>query len=572
MPLPAEGTLWPPESLAPAFVKFNEHDAWYTGDVPRLMTFYQNETIIGATRTRAGEAYSGGIISIASKGLSRLFWGKRLDPRTTRTALHVPLAADVSTMVSDSLWAEPPEFTAQILDVTGDRVAAPDVTQTRLDLICNAPDPQMMFNEAGELVSALGGTYYAVEWNTANADNVYIVAHDADTCVPVWSAGHLQSATFWTSYLHDDELYRHLEVHEVGSITHGLFRGGAGELGVQVPLNTIEETTWLITPGQGKIIDGMQVVLQTGIKRLTVAFQPNVRKNRDFRKMGGGLAMLGRSDYAGVEPELNALDETWSSLMRDLKVARSRVYVDESLLKTRGPGHGATWDEEQEVYTTLRSLAAPDGATITAQQFDIRVAEHTQTALELTKIILRNAGLGSRDYEEQTSEQLTATGELLANKREETSRDKRIRYATAATTYIASVALELDGILFPGMGGKADILVSAEFPETQQQDPLKEAQIIHLLAAAGAIATDTKVRRANPDWTEPQIEEEVAKIKAEAPAPAAMPSFPLPQLGYQAPDDDEDFEPNQDDQDDQNVADPADVTVSGYGPDVPLPD
>lgn len=570
MPLPAESSVWPPEHLALAFAKFNEHDAWYCGDVPRLMNLYSNETVIGATHSRNGEAYSGGIISIAQRGLSRMFWGRRLDPRTTRTALHVPLAADVSTMVSDSLWAEPAEFSAAIMDLSGDRVPADDATQSRLDLIANSPDAQMMYNEAGELVSALGGTYYATEWNVANTENVYVVAHDADTAIPTWSAGHLQSVIFWTSYVFDDELYRHLELHEVGAITHGLYRGGVGELGLQVPLNAIEETSWLTTPAQGKIIDGMQVTLQTGIKRLTVAFQPNVRKNRDYRKLGGGLSMLGRSDYAGVEPELNALDETWSSLMRDLKVARSRIFVDESLMKNRGAGQGASFDEEQEVYTILRSLAAPDGKTIDAQQFDIRVEEHTQLALELTKVVLRNAGLGSRDYEEQNGGDLTATGELMADKREETSRDKRIRYATAATTYINSVALELDGILFPGMGGKPDVLVGAEFPATQQQDPLKEAQIIGLLNAAGAIALKTKIKRANPDWDDDRVDEEAEQIQAEAPATPVMPTFPLPKFGYQ--DAEQSDEPFEDDQNDQTASDPDDVTGADRGNSaVPIP-
>lgn len=41
---------------------------------------------------------------------------------------------------------------------------------------------------------------------------------------------------------------------------------------------------------------------------------------------------MGRSDYKGVEPMLNAFDETWSSWMRDLKVGRARIFVPEAMI------------------------------------------------------------------------------------------------------------------------------------------------------------------------------------------------------------------------------------------------
>jgi len=48
--------------------------------------------------------------------------------------------------------------------------------------------------------------------------------------------------------------------------------------------------------------------------------------------------------------------------------------------------------------------------------------------------------------------------------------------------------------------------------------------VVSLLDAAKAINLDTKVRRANPDWGEPRIAEEVAKLRAEHGTPAPDPA------------------------------------------------
>lgn len=522
MPLPEAGSAWPPKQIAPAFHRMNEHDAWYVGDIGRLQDIYSTDRV-EATHSRNGVAYSGGLVGTFGRGLSRMWWGRRsISDSSPRTAVHFPLAADVATMVSDSLWAEPAVYTAGVVGAGGKRSAAPELTQSRLDLIMNSPDARMMLSEAGEPCSALGGTFYTADWNPDIADHVYVTAHDADSAVPEWAGRRLRAVTFWSTYVHGDQVYRHLERHERGVILHGLYEGLDEELGDRVPFDVIEETRWLA--GLSSAAAPLDVVLPTGIRRLTVAYQPNVRPSRELRRAQGGLSMFGRSDYQGVESQLNQLDETWSSWMRDLKVARSRVFVDESMLKSRGFGQGASWDEEQEVYTILKSMAAQDNKQIEAHQFDIRVAEHERTALGLTRAILRNAGLGSRDYDDNVSGQITATGENRLEKREETSRDKRIRYAAATTTDIASVALELDRLIFPGKGGGADIQVNAEFPSTQQSDPEKDARVISLLDAAKAISLDTKVRRANPDWDEPRIAEEVARLRAEQGAPAPDPA------------------------------------------------
>lgn len=319
-------------------------------------------------------------------------------------------------------------------------------------------------------------------------------------------------------------------------------------MGAPVPLETIEQTRGLAAMvGQGATLDGFVLNIPTGIQRLTVAYQPNVRKNRDFRKAPAPLRYLGRSDYAGNEGVLSSLDMVWSSYMRDVKAARSRLFVAEDLANITGPGRAATWDDEQEVFLQLKSLSALDSKNLVdAQQFEIRFAEHEAAILSLTKTLLRSAGLGTRDYDPRgEGAQLTATGELQRNRREETTRDRQKRYATNAVGYIMSVALEMDAIVYTGRGGAAGVTVDLDFPAEQQEDQEQTARVIAMLETARAISLETKVRRANPEWDDTEVREEVERIRKENPPVAdalrnAQPA-PNPQADPSAEDEDADL-------------------------------
>src|SRR5205085_1548181 len=94
----------------------------------------------------------------------------------------------------------------------------------------------------------------------------------------------------------------------------------------------------------------------TGIDKLTASYVPNMRPNRRYRGLD-----LGRSDYQGVEDLLDALDETWTSWMRDLRLGRGRLVVPEAYLQSLGRGQGADFDADREVYAALEM--PPTGAS-----------------------------------------------------------------------------------------------------------------------------------------------------------------------------------------------------------------
>ena len=134
MALPVAQSAFPPKEYAPAFDRMVEHDAWYSGDIGTLASIYAYDRP-NVYHIHKGEQRRGGLAAAFQNTLSRLFWGKPVTAGQTRTALHIPLAADVATMKSDMLWAEPATFTAHI-EGGAKLVAAPAATAGRLDLMC----------------------------------------------------------------------------------------------------------------------------------------------------------------------------------------------------------------------------------------------------------------------------------------------------------------------------------------------------------------------------------------------------------------------------------------------------
>ncbi|MDQ0894437.1 phage portal protein [Agromyces ramosus] len=498
MPLPLPNTAWPPAPWDYAYRVYAENEAWYLGDTDALERIYRREE--QRTRpdyVRNGQPMRGGIVGAAT----RMFWGRPVPAGQSRTRIHIPAPADLATLSSDLLFSEPPE-----VKLTEENVA--EKTKSRLDLIANSDDVHAMFNQMGELKAALGAAVLTTVWDTDVADHVWLEASAADVIIPEFRKGKLIACTMWTEYRQDNVFWRHLERHEIGSIEHALYEGTETNIGRRVPLTERTETEYL-----AKVINADSVI-ETGIDRLTVSYNPNM-PTRAWRKKGE-LAYTGRSDFAELHPLFDALDETWSSWMRDLKLGAGKILVPESVLQSLGPGAGSYFDAGQEAFVGLNAPGDPDKMKLDQVQFAIRVDDHEKTAHAIYREILRAAGYSQSAWGDYGSEkQQTATEVEDRDKASERTRDKKALYDKQAISRQVSVALELDGKLFPGKGGGRFELPIVEFPDVSQEDPEKLARTLSLLDAAGAISTEQKVRRANPDWDDEQVDVEVAKIRSE---------------------------------------------------------
>lgn len=500
MPLPLPNSSWPPAPWDTAYKAYEENEAWYLGDVKTLEALYGNSQAVRPSHRVRGQDRTGGVVG----AMSRFFWGRPVPDGENRTRLHVPAAADLASIASDAVFSDPPEV--QLLEDT----KIPETAQARLDLIANSDAAHAMYNTMGELKSVFGATVIVSEWDTSIADNVWLSTYGVDIVIPEFRKGKLVAATMWTEYRNGNVYWRHLERHEPGMIEHALYEGSADKLGRVVPLQDRPETAYL-----AGIVNADSRIL-TGIDRLTVSYNLNA-PTRAWRKKGD-LAFAGRSDFAGMHPLFDALDETMSSWMRDLKLGGGKLLLDQALVDTLGgPGAGGGFDMGREAILALNMPNMGGQKLIDKVQFEIRVDDHERTANYLLKKIFRSAGQGVRGIGIGNDEagDVTATGELARDKREEITRNKKILYDKQAIAEQSSVALELDGKLFPGKGGGRFDLPLVVFPDVSQVDPEKNARTIQLLDAAAAASIQRKVELANPDWDEKLVTEEVARIKEE---------------------------------------------------------
>ncbi|RLU85935.1 phage capsid protein [Streptomyces griseocarneus] len=474
MPLPDSNAAWPPQQFADYLAEMRVNDAWFSGDRRRLAAVYRDQ-------------------AHREDGRRRL-WGRRhAQPGRRDTRLHVPLAGDIATASGDLLFAEAPTFT--VTDTA---------TQDRLGEIVEAGGIASTLLEAAEVAAALGGVYLRVTWDASLAARPLLTAVHADAALPEFRWGHLVGVTFWHELASDGAtVLRHLERHEPGRILHGLYQGTRERLGTRVPLTEHPELAPLADS-----LDAEGDGIPTGIDALTAAYVPNMGPNRLHRG-----SPVGRSDYAApVYDLMDALDETWSSWMRDVRLARSRIIVPDAYLRDHGPGRGASWDEDREVWQAL-NIPPTEGAGITLSQFAIRVTEHQATADSIVQQAIRSAGYSEATFGLGDQSAATATEVKARQRRSIITRAKKARYWGAPLADILHVLLMLDQRLFtPGLVPERPRVTISD---SVSEDPQSTAQTLTLLAQAQATSTETRVRLLHPDWDETAVREETDRILIE---------------------------------------------------------
>ncbi|WP_445269590.1 phage capsid protein [Streptomyces sp. DSM 41634] len=477
MPLPNNGAPWPPPALARPYRQIRIDDAWYSG---------QHERLAAAYRTSA-----------ARRDGRRRLWGRDRDQQQSLPdhRLHIPLPGDIAGASADLLFAEPPVLT----------VSDP-VTQDRLDELAESDGIANALLEAAEVCAALGGVYLRITWDRSLADRPLLTSVHPDSAVPEMRWGRLSAVTFWHELTSTSAtVWRHLERHSPGWIEHALYEGSPDNIGTRVPLTEHPEVADLAA-SLGPAGDA----LPTGIERLTAAYVPNIRPDRANRG-----SVFGRSDYGAPLYDLfDALDTTWSSWVRDIRLARARLLVPDGYLRDHGPGRGASFDDDREIWTLLNiPPTEQSGAGITLSQFAIRVDEHERTSAATTRQAVQSAGysLGTFGLDDQAA--VTATEIRARDRRSMTTRKKKARYWSPELGDILYAMLLLDRALFsPRIVPERPTVA---FGPVVSEDSASLAQTLSLLQQAQAVSTLTKVQMLHPDWDSPAVHEEVDRILME---------------------------------------------------------
>lgn len=492
MPLPTGDMAWPPPHLGPALDAMHTWDTWWSGDPDRLESLYGGSTGGGLDPKRLAATMSGGI-----RGrIARWWWGTPTAAGERRTKLHVPIAGDLCGGSADLLFSEPPRFTVD-----------DDTTQERLDVLT---DDGMLatLQTAAEIGAALGGIYLRPVYDQDIADRAWITAEHADHALPEFTWGRLSAVTFWRVVREEDgQVWRWLQRHEPSRILHGLYQGTKDKLGRPVPLEDSEETAGFAT------VVNDEGAVETGYAGLDVVYIPN-QSSRRWR-CHPRLKDWGRSDLDGVEPLMDALDETYSSWMRDIRLGKGRIVVPETYLESNGPGRGASWNPDQEAFAGISMLdrGTNGGMQLTVTQFAIRVQEHRDTAEDLVNQILRSAGYSGQTFGIGGDVAVTATEVTARERRSMTTRGKKVLRWRPALAQLVEALLAVDQYAFGG--GAVPQRPTVEFQDSVQEDPLSLANTADVLRRAQAASTDTLVRMAHPEWDDDQVAAEVDRIRQE---------------------------------------------------------
>lgn len=515
MPLPNANEEWPPPSTRKARQLYRRWGAWYSGEPEELAKVYEDMPAIAGADVPAGNPAGGARFSSAiARGIQRMFWGA--PPSTGQTRghkLHIPLAGDIATTSSDLLFGEPPTF-----GIPKDAGAAGGPkTQARLDEILIESNAQATWMEGAEIAAAYGGVYHRVMWDPTVAEVPLFDVVPPDCAAPEFRSGRLVAVTLWRDLDRiDGRHWRHLERHERGRILHGVYRSSdENKLGQRMRLEDHPATApfaLLVDPGDRETVD-------TGADGLSIEYVPNMRPHRTLRG-----SPLGRSDYAGAEPMMDAFDEAWTSWMRDLRIGKGRLVVPRSYIQSRGRGQGGVFDPEREVYEQVEALDSGEGAMkLTVVQFAIRVEEHSRTCRELLLTTVRTAGYSGRTFGEDDQVAATATEVNAQIGRSVSTRRKKINYYTGPLARLAYAALQIDAAKFRPDGVTA-IRPVLDWPDGLPDNTEDVARSLQMIKAAESASIETRVRRLNPDWDDKQVKAEVIKIKEEAgAAPVAEP-------------------------------------------------
>jgi A118 family predicted phage portal protein len=520
MPLPPSGkTPWPPVQFVEPFADMDVWRAWYGGDTAQLAQVYGGPGSY-AQNPRAREFFDlnkpsqfrGGIVG----GLARMFWGEPVTPGQPAAKLHVPIAADIAEYSANLLWSDIPTVT-----VDGDSTDAGSVVATT-DQIKRYLDDRghATMREGAEQAAALSGVYVRVVWDTELRPRPWMDVLGPDAVVPEWQWGMLRAATVWRELepvSGGTEVWRLLERHEAGSIEYGLYRGDADILGMMMALDDHPDTEYLV----GRVdVQGRQ---ESGVDRLLVAYMPNVGPNRAWDHVPEAKP-FGRSDFAGVEPLMGALDESWTSWLRDLRLGKSRIMVPQSMLETDGPGSGGMIDLDREVFVAMNMLDEGSGSAITMNQFQIRVDEHERTCNALRNQILSSAGYSAQSFGDEGNVAVTATEVAAREKQSLTTRGLKILYQRPALLEVLTTMLQVDVVHCNAKGIDPAAELTASWPQAVQPDPEATARSLALLETAGAISTWMKVKQLHPEWDDDEVKEEVARIRDDKQAANPIPA------------------------------------------------
>ena len=444
-------------------------------------------------------AYSGDRKELNATSDRGMFWS-----RPGKAKVHVPIAADIAATSADLLFSEEPAFT--VFDEATEDNGSPQ--QKRLDELVQLNGLHAKLNEAAESAAALGDIYLKLNWYPDELDYPALTVVQGDSAYPEYILGKLQGIHFFNIVRVDPDkgsIIRLYERYERGRIMSAAYKGDYSNLGQRLP---------------DEALDALGIIpeLIPPTSELLAVHIPNMRPNRRFRD-----GNLGRSDFDELRNLMDSLDETYSSWMRDIRLAKARLIVPAEYLRRKPSDmfkdgqYTYEFDEDVETLVALDIDPSQSGAAgITSSQFAIRAADHAATCMDLIRQIVSTAGYAPQSFGLDIDGQAqSGTALHIREKKSFNTRGKKQTYWKAPLESILTAMIRLDAALWPDKGSDADDEVKVTFADVMANDISTTSSALQMLNSAAAISTVMKVQMLHPDWTQKQIEEEVNRVKQE---------------------------------------------------------
>jgi hypothetical protein len=439
-----------------------------------------------------------------TKRLKSPFWRRSRD----RDAMHVPLAGELAAASANLLFSETPNIFTAAYDKNDPSYDKNDPSQERLQAILDANSFGSILLPAAEICAAYGDVYVKINWD-AELSPFPILSVAPPTSAFVKYKFGIPAEYYFLSYASISET--------AGKWTFE--RYASGEI--------VTETYEGVADGIGQKTD--EQIAGTDVNKPLAVHIPNILPNS-----ATGSQDFGKSDIYGVIPLLDALDEAYSSWLRDVRLGKARLIVPKEYLRIkRNPleDNQNIWhfDKEDDLYVAMDVDTANTASPITLSQFNIRSNEHSALIDELLNRIISASGYSPQSFGLEISGQ-SESGTALSLRLDQTQKTKakKAAYWKSRLEYILSALLETDNAVFGQKhAGTAHSVFSALLPAEKAASSVSVeikgdknyfigiADTLNQLNGAGAVSTYTKVQILHPDWDDEQINEEVGRIQAE---------------------------------------------------------
>jgi len=343
----------------------------------------------------------------------------------------------------------------------------------------------------------MGGSYIKLAWDTELSQYPLVVVEQIDNAIPIFKFGILTEVTFWRIIRQSQDgskVHRLFETYaKNGTITYKLYFGTADKVGKEVEVNSIDE---------GEDYKD----IQTQVNDLLCVYIPNMLPNRIDR-----TSCMGRSDYSGIEGLMDALDETYSSWMRDIAICQGKILIPADYMEKGSNGFRYNLDKMVYVKMDVDPVAI-EGNKVTPIQFEIRSEQFSQTCLNLLERIVSSAGYSPQSIGLRIEGRMeSGTALRIMERKSFTTKNKKECYWELALKKLSKLMLAL---YKTELGGKveADVTITTAFSDSISNDITETSAALQQIAQAMAASTETKVRLLHPEWAEPEIKTETDAI------------------------------------------------------------